>query len=97
MASEYPPVSILELEDRVAPDNSFDGAYAIYFRLSYDPPLKWQETFEALMRQEVQPRIVSFVGPSLRVVITRKDHLETVVRQISDLTRKTNIRLDFLD
>jgi len=97
MTGEYPPVSIIELEDRVVPDNSFDDAYAIYLRLSYDPPLVWQERFEALMQREVQPRIVSFVGHALRVVITRKDNLESLMRQLSALVRQTNIELDFIE
>lgn len=96
MDEKYPPVHLIELEDRIVPDNSFDEAYAIYFRLSYEPPLRWQDEFEATMRREIQPKIVSFVGPSLRVVITRMEHLENLMRQINELVRKTNIELDFM-
>lgn len=95
MEERFPPVELIELQDRVVPDNSFDEAYAIYFTLSYEPPLKWQERFEQLMQREVRPRITSFVGPALRVVITRRENLESVLRQIQHLVRKTNIELDF--
>mgnify|MGYP001263488996 CR=1 FL=1 len=93
---DYPPVEIVKLEDQVVPDNSFDDAYAIYLRLSYEPPLAWQETFEALMEQEVRHRITSFVGARLRVVISRRDNLEMVLRQMNRLVRKANIQHDFL-
>lgn len=95
MKERYPPVELLRLEERVVPDNSFDGAYAIYFTLSYEPPLVWQERFERLMRREVRSRITSFVGPAIRVVIGPRENLEMVTRQIADLVRKTNIDLDF--
>lgn len=97
MEERYPPVEITHLEERVVPDNSFDEAYAIYFALSYEPPPAWQDTFERLMEREVRPRITSFVGPKLRVVISRQDNLETVARQIQHLVRKTNIQLDFVE
>lgn len=86
------PIEVMELEDRVVPDNSFDEAYAVYFRLSYEPDMKWQEMFERLMREEVHPRITSFVGPRLRVVISRRTHLESLIRQIKDVVRRTNLR-----
>lgn len=90
------PVTIVELEERVVPDNSFEGAYAIYLRLSREPPLAWQSTFESLMNREVRHRVVSFVGDRLRVVISRRDNLEMVLRQMEELTRRTNIQLDFV-
>lgn len=95
MEERYPPVEITHLEERVVPDNSFDDAYAIYLALSYEPPLPWQEAFERLMAREVSPRITSFVGPRLRVVIGRKEDLKSVLYQIEGLVRKTNIELDF--
>lgn len=95
MEERYPPVELIRLEDRVVPDNSFDDAYAIYFALSYEPPLTWQEHFERLMRREVRARITSFVGPAIRVVIGPRENLEMVARQIAHLVRKTNIELDF--
>jgi len=92
----YPPVEITYLEDRIVPDNSFDEAYAIYLALSYEPPLAWQDEFHRQMEREVRPRITSFVGPKLRVVISRKDNLESVLHQMQRLVRKTNILLDFV-
>lgn len=95
MNRRNPPVEIVDLEPEVVPDNSFDEAYAIYLRLSHDPPLEWQLHFEKLMRQQVHQRTVSFVPNKLRVVISRRDNLEMVLRQMNKLTRQTNIHLDF--
>ena len=91
----HPPVEIVDLESKVLPDNSFEDAYAIYLRLSYDPPLPWQKRFEHLMEREVRHRIVSFVPNKLRVVISRRDNLEMVLRQMNTLARQTNIDLDY--
>ncbi|HLS91826.1 MAG TPA: hypothetical protein VK101_11280 [Limnochordia bacterium] len=95
MEERCPPVELVEIQDRVVPDNSFEDAYAIYFTLSYEPPLVWQERFEHLMQREAKPRVTSFVGPALRVVIGRRENLESVFRQIEHVVRKTNIDLDF--
>jgi len=89
------PVEIIELEERVVPDNSFDEAYAIYLSLSCEPSLEWEEAFLALMEEEPRRRIVSFVGDKMRVVISRKDNLEMVLRQMTALARRTNIKLDY--
>ena len=94
MNERFAPVEIVALEPDVVPDNSFDGAYAIYLRLSYDPPLAWQRHFERLMDREVRRRIVSFVPGKLRVVISRRDNLTLVLDQMSELARRTNIDLD---
>lgn len=90
-----PPVEIVDLEPEVVPDNSFDEAYAIYLRLSYDPPYEWQLHFERLMAREVRQRTISFVPNKLRVVISRRDNLDMILRQMNALTRQTNIALDF--
>lgn len=95
MERRNPPIEITDLEPEVVPDNSFDEAYAIYLQLSYDPPLNWQLRFEQLMRQEVRQRTISFVPNKLRVVISRRDNLEMVLRQMNSLARQTNIDLDF--
>lgn len=89
------PVEIVEVEELIAPDNSFEGAYAIYLRLSHEPPLEWEEAFGRLMDQEVRQRIVSFVGAKMRVVLSRRDNIEMVLRQMANLTRRTNVMLDY--
>ncbi len=91
----YPPIEIVDLDPEVVPDNSFDEAYAIYLTLSYDPPYEWQLHFERLMEREVRQRTISFVPKRLRVVITRRDNLEMILRQMNALARQTNIDLDF--
>jgi len=94
--SERPyPIEIVEVEPLIVPDNSFEEAYAIYIRLSHEPPLEWEDAFERLMAQEVRQRIVSFVGAKMRVVISRRDNLEMVLRQLAALTRKANVTLDY--
>lgn len=97
MESRGEPVAITHVEERVVPDNSFDDAYAIYLGLSYEPPLLWQEAFHRLMAREPEPRITSFVGPKLRVVVGPKDNLESVLRQVAHVVRKTNLELDLVD
>lgn len=94
MEEQKAPVRIVELEERVLPDNSFEGAYAIYLRLSHEPSPRWQSAFESLMRREVRHRITSFVGDRLRVVVSRRDNLALVLRQMEELTRRANIELD---
>lgn len=89
------PVEIVDVEETIMPDNSFEEAYAIYLRLSHEPPLEWEDAFERLMDQEVRRRIVSFVGAKMRVVISRRDNLEMVLRQMEKLTRRTNVMLDY--
>lgn len=92
----HQPIEILELEEKFVPDNSFDEAYAIYLRLSREPPLEWEEVFESLMMQEVRQRITSFVGNRLRVVVSRRDNLDMIIRQMSRLVRQANIKLDYI-
>ena len=89
------PVKIFELEETVVPDNSFEGAYAIYLRLSCAPPLEWEDAFGRLLEQEGRRRIVSFIGSKMRVVISPRDNLKAVLRQMEDLARRTNVLLDF--
>lgn len=89
------PVEITDVEDLIVPDNSFEEAYAIYFHLSHEPPLEWEDAFQRLMEREIRQRIVSFVGAKMRVVITRRDNLDMVMRQMASLTRRVNVQLDY--
>lgn len=95
MSDRRPPLEIIEVEDTIVPDNSFEEAYAIYLRLNYEPPHEWEAAFDRLMADEVRHRTVTFVGAKMRVVISRRDNLDMVLRQLQGLVRRVNVRLDY--
>lgn len=89
------PVSIVDIDHEVLPDNSFPGAHAFYLLLSEEPSATWQREFEHVCRLKVatRRRVLSIVGTRLRVVVKPTEHIETVLREVQAAVVQTNSRL----
>lgn len=89
------PITIVDIDDEVLPDNSFPGAHAFYLLLSAEPSADWQREFEHVCRLKVatRRRVLSIVGSRLRVVVKPTEHIQTVLRHVQEAVATTNARL----